>query len=215
MSKNELISVIDISKPTKSNQKNIFKSKIGQIEECLKKPSKRNNFKSKIEELKEIIHDPIIDRDKKIEEIKKIIYDPRNNLFKKENYICKPVRIGSYYFEYKSNENKDKTLSPKDYLDEIKPYLFNMINDHKTQGEWKIKLTMAINFYSSKDSEKTRTMYRPSDKTEVTIGTETDKIIRDLFDFFLKRYQKGLEESIRGTELVWTMWVHCIINFII
>ena len=34
-----------------------------------------------------------------------------------------------------------------------------MINDPKTQGEQKIRLTMAINFFSSKDSEETRTMY--------------------------------------------------------
>ena len=30
-----------------------------------------------------------------------------------------------------------------------------MINDHKTQSEWKIQLTMQINFISSKDSEET------------------------------------------------------------
>ena len=45
----------------------------------------------------------------------------------------------------------------------IKPYLSDMINDHKTHsgnkvvgyettlGEWKIQLTMSINFISSKD----------------------------------------------------------------
>ena len=32
---------------------------------------------------------------------------------------------------------KDETLSIKDYLDEIKPYLSDMINDNKTQGYWK------------------------------------------------------------------------------
>ena len=34
-----------------------------------------------------------------------------------------------------------------------------MINDHKTQGEWKIQLTVAITFLSSKDTNKTRTMH--------------------------------------------------------
>ena len=38
--------------------------------------------------------------------------------------------------EYKSNGDKDKTLSIKDYLDEIRPYLSDIINDCKTQGEW-------------------------------------------------------------------------------
>ena len=55
---------------------------------------------------------------------------------------------------------------------------------------------MAINLFSSKDSEGTRTMYSPSDNIEVIMGTEIDKIIEDLFDYFLQRYQKGLEESM-------------------
>ena len=59
---------------------------------------------------------------------------------------------------------------------------------------------MAINFFSSKDSEETRTMYNPSDNIEVIIGVETDKIIEDLFDSFLQQYQKGLEESMRRSE---------------
>ena len=49
-----------------------------------------------------------------------------------------------------------------------------MINDHKTQGEWKIQLTMAINFISSKDSEEIRTMYTKSDNIEIIIGNKTD-----------------------------------------
>ena len=38
----------------------------------------------------------------------------------------------------KSRGDKDKTLSIKEYLNMIKPYLRNIINDHKTQGEWKV-----------------------------------------------------------------------------
>ena len=84
----------------------------------------------------------------------------------------------------------------------MKPYLSDIINDHKTQGEWKIHLTMAINFFSSKDFEETRTMYRKSDNIEVMMGNEIDKIIEDLFDSFLQRYQKHLEESMTESEFV-------------
>ena len=130
----------------------------------------------------------------KIEEIKKVLYDPRNNLSKHEEDNYKPERIGNAFsrndVEYKSNENNDKTLSPQDYLDEIKPYLSDIINDHKTQGEWKIKLTMTINFFSSKDYNETHTMYSPSDNIEVMIDIETDKIIEDLFDSFYKDIRK-------------------------
>ena len=40
-------------------------------------------------------------------------------------------------------ETKIKALSIKDYLDEIKPYLSDIINDHKTQG-FKIHLIMVF-----------------------------------------------------------------------
>ena len=44
---------------------------------------------------------------------------------------------------------------------------------------------MKINFFSSKDSKETRTLYSRSGNMEIIIGIETDKIIEDLFDSFL------------------------------
>ena len=101
----------------------------------------------------------------------------------------------------------------------IKPYLNDMINDHKTQGvwrihsgntisehktqsEWKIQLAMANDFISSKDSDETRTMRAKSNYVEIMIGSETDEIIKELFKSFLQRYQDGLEESMEGKEFV-------------
>ena len=81
MSKNELINAINTSKPTKNNEKNIFKSKRKEIKKSLMKPSKKKIFKSKIKEIKEILYDPILDRDEKIEGIKKILYDPKKYSF--------------------------------------------------------------------------------------------------------------------------------------
>ena len=122
------------------------------------------------------------------------MYDPKNNLFKPKEDNYKPLKIGNAFSskctEYKSTGDKDKTLSIKDYLDEIKLYLSEIINDHKTKDEWKIHLTMTVNFFSSKDSEKIRTMHSKSDNIETLIGNETDEIIEDLFDSFLQRYQK-------------------------
>ena len=75
-----------------------------------------------------------------------------------------------------------------------------MINAQKIQGEQKTKLTMATNFFSSKVSVETHIMYSPSDNIQVIIGIETNKIIEDLFDSFLQRYQKGSEESMRQSQ---------------
>ena len=62
-------------------------------------------------------------------------------LFKPGKHYYEPIRIGnafsSNYIEYESNGDKDKTLSIEEYLDKIRTYLSNMINDHKTQGDWK------------------------------------------------------------------------------
>ena len=50
----------------------------------------------------------------------------------------------------KVKEIKIKILTISEYLDNIRPYLVNMINDHKNQSEWKIQLSAEINFISFK-----------------------------------------------------------------
>ena len=102
----------------------------------------------------------------------------------------------------------------------IKPYLRDLINKHKTHGlaryhsgnklwlektssECKIQLTMAINFISSKDSDETQTMHTRSNNVEIMVGSETDEIIKELFESFFQKYQEGLEESMRGSEFVY------------
>ena len=77
-----------------------------------------------------------------------------------------------------------------------------MINNHKTQGEWKIQITIAINFYSSKDSKEMCIIHNKSDHIEILISNETDEIIKELFESLLQRYQKGLKESMKGSEFI-------------
>ena len=84
----------------------------------------------------------------------------------------------------------------------IKPHLSGIINDYKTQDKWKIHLIMAINIFPSKNSEETRTMDSKSDNMEVMMGSEMDEILQELFDSFLQRYKKNLEESMRGSEFI-------------
>ena len=61
---------------------------------------------------------------------------------------------------------------------------------------------MAINFISSKGSDEMRAMPIKNNNVEIMVGTETDEIIKDLFESFLQKYQEGLEESMRGSEFV-------------
>ena len=126
----------------------------------------------------------------------------------------------SNYIEYKSKGDKDKKLSPNEYLNMIRPYLSDMTNDHKTPmdlkvqsrnevidyetqlGEWKMPLTMRINFISSKDSEETCTMHTKSSNVEIMMDSETDDITDELFQSLSQRYQEGLGESMRGSAFV-------------
>ena len=59
-----------------------------------------------------------------------------------DEYYFQPIKtndaFNSNYIEYESKGDKNKTLSIKEYLNMIRPYLRDIINDHKTQGEWKI-----------------------------------------------------------------------------
>ena len=83
----------------------------------------------------------------------KILREIRTLYESEEDYYV-PVRISNAfnnsYIEYESNGDNEKILSVKEYLDMIKQYLRDIINDHKTQEEWKIQLTIEINFISSK-----------------------------------------------------------------
>ena len=71
--------------------------------------------------------------------------------------------------------------------------LSNMINDLKAKSEWKIQLSMKINFMSSKDTNETSIIYKYSVNIE---------IVQKLFDSLLQRYQKGLEEKMKGSDFV-------------
>ena len=62
---------------------------------------------------------------------------------------------------------------------------------------------MAINFISSKDSDETRTMHTKSNNVEIMVVSEKNEIIKHLFEYFLQKYQEGLEESMRGSEFVY------------
>ena len=76
--------------------------------------------------------------------------------------------------------------SIEEYLEEIKPYLKDIINNLKISHAQKIQLTIAINFISSKADED-RVTHLMSANIEIMIENETDEIINDLFESLLSR----------------------------
>ena len=66
----------------------------------------------------------------------------------------------------------------------IRKCLSDKTNSHKTQNEWKIQLSLAIKFVSSKDFKEPRTMYTNIDNIDIMIGNETDEIIENFLNLF-------------------------------
>ena len=106
------------------------------------------------------------------------------------------------YIAYECRGDRDNNLSLEEYLNIIRPYLRDMINNHKAISEWKIKLIMRISFVSSLDSKKIHTIHTKSDSTEIMSGIETNDIINELFKSFSKRYQEKLETKMKGSNFV-------------
>ena len=66
------------------------------------------------------------------------------DLFNIVNYEPILIKTGfnNNYLEYRSEGNV--SLSFEEYLNLIKPYLNDLINDKKDKGEWKLQLTLKL-----------------------------------------------------------------------
>ena len=125
-------------------------------------------------------------------------------MFKLSSYkdYYKPILVKSgynnNYIQYESKE--DKTLTLIEYLALIEQYLRKLINYYKNKGEWKVQWTAEISFISLKPgSDETRAMHTRSDNEEFMNGSDTDEIIKGLFESFLQKYEENLQNKMRGS----------------
>ena len=119
----------------------------------------------------------------------------------KDHY--KPIlvksRYNNNYIQYESKG--DKILTLKEYLALIERYLRKLINYYKNKSEWKLQLTAEISFISLKPvSDETRIMHTRSDNEEFMNGSDTDEIIKVLFESFLQKCEENLQEKMKGSE---------------
>ena len=125
------------------------------------------------------------------------------DLFNIVNYEPILIKTGfnNNYLEYRSEGND--SLSFEEYLNLIKPYLNDLINDKKDKGEWKLQLTAQINFISQRPgSDETRVMHTRSVCEEFMSGSETEEIVEKLFRSLLQSYQDNLNEKMRGSDFI-------------
>ena len=80
-----------------------------------------------------------------------------------------------------------------------------MINYFQNPETWKIQLTTAINFISSKDAEKYRLIYSTSNNIKLTPYSDVNEVIHELFESLCLRYQGNLEKSMRGSDFIFDL----------
>ena len=84
-------------------------------------------------------------------------------LFNEEGYY-EPKEIKSAFdgthIVYKSNGDEDAKLALWEYFEKIRPYLGDMIDYYKAEGEWKIQLVIGIIFISFIDKNETQVMHK-------------------------------------------------------
>ena len=127
--------------------------------------------------------------------------------------------VKNSYIEYMNEGDDYANLSPKEYLNMMRPYLTDLIHDNKTPlktykvnkvinnesqfGERKIQLVMLNNCISCKNVKETRSIDLPSNNKEIFMISDTDDIIDNLFDTILQRFQEARETSnVRGSEFI-------------
>ena len=124
------------------------------------------------------------------------------NLFKhekeEENYY-KPERVrnvwSNNYIEYKNNGDKKRILSVEEYLDKIRQYLKDIINNVKQSDTWKNQLAITVNSISSEDgNDEEFVMHSQNDNIEIMISDAKNEIIEKLFNSLENRYRKNYNQ---------------------
>ena len=127
-------------------------------------------------------------------------------LFEREELLYKFKRVNNFwnntYIEYESDGDKNRSLWLDEYLNKIKPYLRNIINHLQNSDTWKIQLTTAINFSSSRDSEWECVMHWRSNNIKFTSYDYANEVVDELFEPLLSRYQGNLEKSMRKSDFI-------------
>ena len=128
--------------------------------------------------------------------------------------MMKTIRKKNNYIKYTSKGYEN--LSPAEYLNMIRPYLRDLINEHNPidepidesnddtdREEWKIQLTMQNSYISTKSFEDARTIYTKSEALEIFIGSDTNDVIDRRFNMLLQRFHRAKETSNkRGSEFI-------------
>ena len=120
-----------------------------------------------------------------------------------EDIYYKPFEVKSAfngnYILYDSNGDEISSLSVLEYLLKIRPYLYDLIEEYSYNSSWKIQINARLLFISLTDSNVRQILYSKSDNVNILHAVDTNGVIDELFDTFLKRYQDGLETKMTSS----------------
>ena len=153
-----------------------------------------------IENIRDLFNNKL---DKKINNTNDDFIENIRDLFSILYYEPLLIKTGfdNNYLEYMSNGNN--SLSFNEYLELIKPYLYDLINVYKAKGEWKLQLSAEMSFVSQKPgSNEMRTMYTRSTPEEIIIGRETEEVAENLIMSILQKYQDNLQNKMKGSDFI-------------
>ena len=112
--------------------------------------------------------------------------------------------VKNSYIEYRSKGDRYENLSPKEYLDMIRPYLRALINDHKTP----MKLTDNVNNNDTEFGE------RKIQLVILFLLKILKKFILYIQQVIIKKLLQEKHQMKEEANLCMKMLVYCIIIFI-
>ena len=122
----------------------------------------------------------------------RIIADNRTIFEEDDDEYYTPKRISKFwnnnYIEYENNGDRNKHVLLEEFL--IKLYLRDIRVDLQLDT-WEIKLTIVINFISSKDAEEEHVMHSKSSNIKFTSDNDANEDVDELFDSL--RSEKSME----------------------
>ena len=74
--------------------------------------------------------------------------------------------------------------------------------DIQSLDTWKIQLTIAINFISSKDTKEVGVMHSTSNNVKLTSYNDANEVFNKLFEWLRSRYKWNLKTSMRISDFI-------------
>ena len=123
-----------------------------------------------------------------------------------DDVYYKPIDVKSSfegnYVNYQSNGDKDRSLAITFYLMKVEPFLCDFIYFYKENGEWKIQLSIQVNFIADNNDDKGLILHTKSNNVEIMRGIDSKTIVTELYDTLKQRYQECLETKMDASNYI-------------